>query len=119
MDQFFTYRLFRAGRIVRIGKGKVTTQSPDAIETYLDRRGYSYFSEFDYEWHFSESAAFKKEQRLTDGYERVKGRLPPRNAHRGGGGGRVTPRCKAFKNDGVHCMNLALPGNYGCCGVHR
>lgn len=116
---FVSYRLFRANRIVRIGKGTVSEGTPEAIEQYLRARGYSHFTGFDYQVHSSESAAFKEEKRLIESYERKTGRLPPRNERAGGGGGRVGARCKSALQDGSPCMNSALPGNYGFCGVHR
>jgi hypothetical protein len=91
-----------------------------AIERYLsDAYGARGWDTFDYDWHATESAAFKREVRLIDAYTDRKGELPPWNARRGGGGGQSYFACRAGRSDGSPCRNLALDGNYGFCGVHR
>lgn len=49
-------------------------------------------------------------------------RSTPTRSPRGPGLGtrdREGPLCKRTTTEGWPCRNLALPGNYGCCGVHR
>ena len=111
---FFSYNLWNRGTIVRSGKGSVSRRSESAVQSYLQKRyGDRQWNRFDYEWHSSESAAFKRERQLIDKHQ------PIRNQIGGGGGGRVSARCKAIKLDGTQCKNGAVPGNYGFCRVHR
>lgn len=114
-----TYRLKRANKVVRIGKGTVSEATPEKVESYLNRRGYTNYSAFDYRTHSSESAAFKEEKRLLDRHVERTGSLPSRNERSGGGGGRTSRRCKAMTSYGDRCDNSARDGNYGFCGVHR
>jgi hypothetical protein len=116
---FFSYRVLDKGRIVRIGKGSARYRDRDAVEAYLTRRYRFGWSEFDFQWHSTEAAAFKREASLTDSYERRHGRLPPRNRIGGGGGGSIYVRCKGLLVDGEACRSLAISGNYGFCGRHR
>lgn len=117
---FFSYRLLQRGRIKRIGKGGVATRSVDDVALYLaDAYPGRGWDRFDHEWHSSESAAFKAEERMIDSYARTTGSLPPWNEIRGGSGGASFVRCKDSLADGRPCRNLALAGNYGFCGVHR
>ena len=120
MKYFFTYELLLEGRIVRKGKGNCSPKTVDAVERYL-RGAYTDWNwdSFTFFWHSSESAAFKHETLILDAYARAKGKLPPGNSVRGGGGGRVYARCKSLTGNGGPCPNSALLGNYGFCGVHR
>jgi len=120
MDEFFfTYDLLKDGRIVRRGKGTVARRDADAIESYLERRyGERRWHRFVYQWHSTESAALKAEERKIDAFERRTGAKPPWNVHRGGGGGMRYLRCKSLLADGRSCRHLAIRGFYGFCGVH-
>lgn len=121
-EHFFTYRLFDGWTTMRIGKGGVRERSEDAIRAYLreaypsDRFRWTHYGSG---WHMNEGAAYKAERRQTDEFERATGELPPWNVLRGGTGGRAFEACKATLLSGDRCMNLALAGNYGYCGVHR
>ena len=120
MEYFFTYELFKSDRVVRKGKGHCPKKSARSVEQYLNGRYRRLpWDRFKYVWHSSESAAFKEERKIIDGYVRVKGALPPWNSVRGGGGGQTYVPCKALTAHGVRCSNLALAGNYGFCGNHR
>jgi hypothetical protein len=115
MAHYFSFRLFRDGRIVRVGKGTVARRRATAIRSYLRKRyARTRWNHYRLAWHRNEGAAFKAAARLTDGYRRMTGRLPPRNRRRGGSGGRTTARCRTRR-----CANAAVPGNYGFCGRHR
>jgi hypothetical protein len=119
-EHFFTYRLYSAGRVVRIGKGGVLRRTDDAVEGYLcNAYGFRGWDSFEHQWHATESAAFKGEVRKIDSHESRTGRLPPWNSRRGGGGGQSYVSCKALLARGEPCRSLALKGNYGYCGIHR
>ncbi len=119
INHFFTFRLLRDGHIVRVGKGTARKRGQASVRGYLKKRYPRVrWNHFRLAWHRTESAAFKAAARLTDGYRRMMGALPPRNARRGGSGGRVTNRCKAKRARGT-CPNAAVAGNYGFCNVHR
>ncbi|MBA2481254.1 MAG: hypothetical protein H0V44_11380 [Planctomycetes bacterium] len=119
MNHYFTFRLFRAGRIVRVGKGTIVKRGAAKVRAYLKKRyPRTRWSHFRLSWHGTESAAFKAAARLTDGYRRLMGKLPPRNARRGGSGGRATKRCRG-RQAGKPCPNAAIVGNYGFCHAHR
>jgi hypothetical protein len=116
---FFSYDLHRHGKIVRRGKGSVFRRDLDAVESYLSwRYADRQWHAFEVDWHSSESAALKAEERKLDGYERRTGRLPPWNVNRGGGGDSSLAACRASLADGRPCRNRAIVGNYGYCGVH-
>lgn len=120
MEYWFTYKLQKNGRIVRIGKGHCPHRSSDSVGSYLERRyGKRRWDGFTFMWHSSEAAAFKRETREIDRYVRATGSLPPWNRVRGGGGGQTYFRCRAMMSNGEHCSNLAVSGNYGFCKVHR
>lgn len=117
---FFSYRLLERGRTKRIGKGGVAAPNADAVDRYLaDAYPGRGWDRFEHEWHSTESAAFKAEERKIDAYRLATGRLPPWNEIRGGSGGSSYVNCKDVLGDGRPCRNLALQGNYGFCGVHR
>jgi hypothetical protein len=116
---FFTYDLLRNGKIVRRGKGKVTRRDSDAIASYLEGRYRERrWHAFTAEWHSSESAALKAEERKLEGYAIRMGGLPPWNFQRGGGGGTRYVGCRASLVRGRPCRNRAVVGYYGYCGVH-
>jgi hypothetical protein len=111
-ESWFTYALLSNGRIVRKGKGLARARTAASIEAYLNRRyPTGRWHSFTYQWHATESAALKAEERAIDGYERVVGEKPR--------GGTRYVRCRAAQLDGRACRNLALSGNYGFCGKHR
>jgi len=128
-EQFFTYRLFKDGELMVIGKGKVKlpTILSEARSAAIKRRVRMYLKDaYGRGWqrgafttHATESAAFKKERLATDEHKRRTGALPPWNRIRGGSGGRTYQQCKAMLSSGERCMNLARQGNYGYCDVHR
>ena len=119
MHHYFTFRLFRGGRLVRVGKGTLAKRAQTPARSYLRKRyPRTRWDHFRLAWHRTESAAFKAAAKLTDGYRRMKGALPPRNRRRGGSGGRVTARCRGRRANGP-CPNAAIGGNYGFCRVHR
>jgi hypothetical protein len=119
MPHFFTFRLTRAGRTVRVGKGTIGKRVKATIRSYLKKRyPRTRWDSYRLAWHRTESAAFKAAARMSDGYRRLMGHLPPRNQRRGGSGGRVTDRCRAMQH-GRACANAAVSGNYGFCRVHR
>jgi hypothetical protein len=119
MAHFFTFRLMRAGHIVRVGKGSAPQRQRARAKAYLSKRyPRTRYNTFELSWHGSEAAAVKHAERLLDGYRRQTGALPPRNARRGGGA-RALPRCKGRMGDRRRCANGALAGNYGYCGRHR
>jgi hypothetical protein len=119
-EYFFTYRLLMGERTKRIGKGGVAIKDRGAISAYLrdayPERGWDNFK---IEWHSTEAAAFKAEQRKIDSYARATGKLPPWNSVRGGAGGTSYAICKARLVAGRRCRNLAVIGYGGYCGVHR
>jgi len=119
MTHFFTFRLRRAGHIVRVGKGSSAKRKRARVAAYLAKRyPRTRYNTFELVWHGSEAAAVKHADRLLAGYRRQTGSLPPRNTRRGGGA-RALPRCKGRMGDGSRCANGALAGNYGYCGRHR
>ncbi len=118
-EHFFSYRLFKERRTVRLGKGGVSARTKAALTSYLAKRypglGWDRAA---VHWHASESAAFKAEERKIETYERLTGALPPWNMMRGGSGGSSFVGCKALMTDGRPCRNSAIAGYYGYCGVH-
>jgi hypothetical protein len=113
MHHYFSFRLFRGARLVRVGKGASAKRRQATVRSYLRKRyKATRWDHYRLAWHRTESAAFKAVARLTDGYRRMKGMLPPRNRRRGGRGGGVTARWPP-------CPNAAIAGNYGFCRVHR
>ena len=113
MEYDFTYTIFDGDIPLRVGKGYVTEKSVDAVRRYLRRRyGSEGWDSFGHSWHYSESAALKKEKAIINEYVETFGELPPANFARGGGGRQRYVKCKACDND-------ALEGNYGFCGIHR
>jgi hypothetical protein len=113
MEYDFTYSIYDGDILLRVGKGYVTEKSEDAVRRYLRRRyGSEGWDSFGYSWHFSESAALKRETVIISEYVETYGELPPANYARGGGGRQRYTKCKVCNND-------ALSGNYGFCGIHR
>lgn len=113
MEYDFTYSIYDGDVLLRVGKGYVTEKSENAIERYLRRRyGSEGWDGFSYSWHYSESAALKRETAIINEYAETYGELPPANYARGGGGRQRYLKCKVCNND-------ALARNYGFCGVHR
>jgi hypothetical protein len=116
---FFSYDLQRDGKIMRRGKGSVGRRDDDAVASYLKGRYPTRrWDGFAVQWHSSESAALKAEVEKIESYERRTGRLPPWNAHHGGGGGAAFTACRGSLADGRPCRNRAVVGHYGYCGVH-
>jgi hypothetical protein len=117
---FFSYKLRRRRKTVRIGKGQVHTKGPDAVVRYLKTRyGKRRWDGWSADMHSSESAALKAEERKIDAHELRTGAKPRWNVRKGGGGRTATVLCRALRSDGRKCRNRALVGLYGYCGVHR
>ncbi|MBA3240602.1 MAG: hypothetical protein H0T60_05175 [Acidobacteria bacterium] len=120
MEQWFTYEMRDDDIIVRIGKGHSFSKSSDAVIGYLrSRYGSEGWTHADITWHFSESAALKREKRAIDEHLSIYGELPLWNRARGGGGRQVYVKCKAYTTYGQACGNDSLAGNYNFCGIHR
>ena len=120
MERWFTYEMHDGDTIVRIGKGHVGSKSGDAFIRYLwSRYGTQGWTDVAITWHFSESAALKRERGAIDEHLSLYGELPLWNRARGGGGRQVYVKCKAYTTYGQACANDALAGNYNYCGIHR
>ena len=120
MEQWFTYEMCDGDTVVRIGKGHCLSRSSQAVISYLRRRyGAEGWTHADIAWHFSESAALKRERRALDEYVNIYGELPLWNHVRGGGGRQIYVKCRAYTAYSKPCANDALAGNYNYCGIHR
>lgn len=115
----FSYTLHdEDGDFCKAGKGRATSQTDAAAIAYLNGRGYLW-STARIEWHSTGSAALKAENRKEAEHVKERGKLPRGSKRASGGGRRAEMQCKAKKRDGKRCINRALVGNYGYCGVHR
>lgn len=120
MHFFFTYSIRNRNQILRIGKGRCFAKSNEAITKYIvSRYRTDGWTTSDINWHFSESAALKKERQLLDDYFEKRGTLPVWNQRRGGGGRQIYVKCKSFTAGNLPCPNDARAGNYNYCGIHR
>ena len=120
MEQWFTYEMRDGDTVVRIGKGHCLSRSSHAVIRYLrSRYGAEGWTHAAITWHFSESAALKREKRALDEYVNIYGELPLWNHVRGGGGRQIYVKCRAYTTYRQPCANDALAGNYNYCGIHR